>query len=51
MTLAPVILNPVAGGGHLLRERARLQDVAADCGFELDIWVSESATHTSELAK
>ena len=51
MTLAPVILNPVAGGGHLLRERARLQDVAADCGFELDIWVSESATHTTELAK
>ena len=51
MTRVPVILNPIAGGGRLLREQARLQAVAADRGFELDIWISESAIHTVELAE
>jgi diacylglycerol kinase family enzyme len=46
----PVILNPIAGGGRLLREQGRLQAVAADLGFELDIWISESPGHTVELA-
>jgi diacylglycerol kinase family enzyme len=51
MTQVPVILNPIAGGGRLLREQGRLQAVAADRGFELDIWTSKSPTHTTELAE
>jgi len=46
----PVILNPIAGGGRLLRGQERLQAVAAENGAELDIWISRSASHTSELA-
>lgn len=51
MTRVPVILNPIAGGGRLLREQGRLKEVAADCGSELDIWISESPAHTFELAE
>jgi diacylglycerol kinase (ATP) len=51
VTRIPVILNPIAGGGRLLRERDRLQAVAADRGSELDIWISESPIHTTELAE
>jgi len=51
MTQVPVILNPIAGGGRLLREEGRLQAVAADRGFELDIWTTKSPTHTTELAE
>jgi diacylglycerol kinase family enzyme len=51
MTQVPVILNPIAGGGRLLREQGRLQAVAADLGSEFDIWISESAGHTIELAQ
>jgi diacylglycerol kinase family enzyme len=51
MISVPVILNPIAGGGRLLRERDRLQAVAADCGSKLEIWISESPTHTIELAE
>ena len=51
MTHIPVILNPIAGGGRLLREQDRLQAVAADRGSELDIWISKSPTHTIELAE
>jgi len=47
----PVILNPIAGGGRLLREQEGLHAVAADRGSELDIWISESPTHTIELAE
>ena len=47
----PVILNPIAGGGRLLRERGRLHAVAANQGSELDIWISESPEHTIELAE
>lgn len=50
MTSVPVILNPIAGGGRLLREQGRLEAVAAGCGYALDIWISESPTHTTELA-
>jgi diacylglycerol kinase family enzyme len=45
-----VILNPIAGGGRLLRGQERLQTVAAENGAELDIWISRSASHTFELA-
>ena len=51
MIRIPVILNPIAGGGRLLREQGRLQDVASNHGSVLDIWISESPTHTTELAE
>jgi diacylglycerol kinase family enzyme len=51
MTQVPVILNPIAGGGRLLRQQQRLVDVAATCGAELDIWITESPHHTLKLAQ
>ena len=51
MTLVPVILNPIAGRGRLLREQGSLRSVAADYGTELEIWISKSATHATELAE
>jgi diacylglycerol kinase family enzyme len=45
-----VILNPIAGGGRLLRGHEHLKAAAVENGAELDIWVSESASHTCELA-
>ena len=51
MNLVPVILNPIAGGGRLLRGQGALKAAAADCGVELDIWLSESPSHTIELAE
>jgi diacylglycerol kinase family enzyme len=51
MTRVPVILNPTAGGGRLLRQQKRLVDAAAACGADLDIWISESPDHTLELAR
>ena len=47
----PVILNPSAGGGRLLREQKGLHAAAANSGSELDIWISETPTHTIELAE
>jgi diacylglycerol kinase family enzyme len=46
----PVILNPIAGGGRLLRGQEHLEAVAAAAGFQLDIWKAENPTHTTELA-
>lgn len=51
MTRIPVILNPIAGGGRLLREQGHLQEVAAASGSALDIWISDSPAHTIELAQ
>ncbi|MCU0233183.1 MAG: hypothetical protein MUE90_04030 [Thermoanaerobaculales bacterium] len=50
MTRVPVILNPIAGGGRLLRHRGRLAAVAAACGAELAIETARSAEETTELA-
>jgi diacylglycerol kinase (ATP) len=47
----PVILNPIAGGGRLLREKGHLQAVATDQGSELDFWIPESPGQTIELAE
>jgi diacylglycerol kinase (ATP) len=47
----PVILNPVAGGGRLLRGQDRLRGVASASGFTLDIRVAEDAATTVELAR
>lgn len=46
----PVILNPIAGGGRLLRNQGRLKEAAAKLGVDLEIWLSESPVHTRELA-
>lgn len=51
MSRIPVILNPIAGGGRLLREQGGLQAAAAERGAELDIWISESPAHTIALAE
>jgi diacylglycerol kinase family enzyme len=51
MIRVPVILNPIAGGGRLLRRPVGLKTVAADQGFDLDIWTAESPAHTSDLAR
>jgi diacylglycerol kinase family enzyme len=47
----PVILNPIAGGGRLLRRQNRLREVASASNFKLDIWIADDAAHTVALAK
>lgn len=51
MNRVPVILNPIAGGGRLLRGQSGLKASAAEHGYQLDIWISESLNHTTELAQ
>lgn len=51
MTRVPVILNPIAGGGRLLRGQESLKAVATANGCELDIWIAESPDHTTRLAE
>lgn len=50
MTRVPVILNPTAGGGRLLRARAALSDAAASSGVELEMWSTRGPGHGTELA-
>ena len=50
MNRVPVILNPIAGGGRLLRSRERLAARAASLGSKLEYQLTESAEHASELA-
>jgi diacylglycerol kinase family enzyme len=45
-----VILNPIAGGGRLLRGQDSLKAVAAANGCELDFWTAKSPDHTTRLA-
>jgi diacylglycerol kinase family enzyme len=45
-----VILNPIAGGGRLLRRQDDLNTAAAATGYQLDIWTAESQDHTTRLA-
>jgi diacylglycerol kinase family enzyme len=47
----PVILNPIAGGGRLLRGQDSLKVAAAANGCELDIWIAESPNHSTRLAE
>jgi len=49
--IVPVILNPVAGGGRLIRGQDSLKAVAAANGYELNIWIAESPDHTTRLAE
>ena len=51
MKIVPVILNPVAGGGRLIRGQDSLKAVAAANGYELNIWIAESPDHTTRLAE
>lgn len=51
MSRVPVILNPIAGGGRLLRRQQALRAAATSQGFDLDIWSAESATQSTELAQ
>jgi diacylglycerol kinase family enzyme len=46
----PVILNPTAGGGRLLRSRQQLEETAAANGAQLDMQFTRSREHTTELA-
>ena len=50
MTRVPVILNPTAGGGRLLRARAALSDAAASSGVVLEMWPTCGPGHATELA-
>jgi diacylglycerol kinase family enzyme len=46
----PVILNPTAGGGRLLRAREGLEAAAAAAGAEIEIWATRGPGHATELA-
>ncbi len=46
----PVIMNPTAGGGRLLRQRPRLDAAAAELGVVLDWWPTARRGHGKELA-
>jgi len=46
----PVILNPTAGGGRLLRLRATLDATAESVGTSLEWWPTEGPGHAVELA-
>lgn len=51
MTSVPVVLNPTAGGGRLLRQRRELVEVARRHGVELEWWLTSHAGHAEELAR
>ena len=50
MSSIPVILNPTAGGGRLLRSREGLEAAAAAAGAEIEIWATRGPGHATELA-
>ena len=50
MTRVPVILNPTAGGGRLLRARVALSNAAAKSGVDLETWATSGPGHATELA-
>lgn len=50
MSCIPVILNPTAGGGRLLRGRPDLEKAAAEAGRELEFWTTHGPGHATELA-
>jgi diacylglycerol kinase family enzyme len=47
----PVVLNPIAGGGRLLRRRPHLDSAAQALGIELAWWPTERPGHAEELAR
>ncbi len=50
MTSVPVILNPTAGGGRLLRRREALIAAARSAGVDIDFWMTGGPGHATELA-
>jgi len=46
----PIILNPAAGGGRLLRGRKRLDAAAEAAGVTLEWWLTHEPGHAIELA-
>ncbi len=50
MIRLPVVLNPTAGGGRLLRHIQRLESVAVSAGAEIEVLYTKSGEHTTELA-
>ncbi len=46
----PVIYNPIAGRGRLLRQRGAIDDAARELGMTLDWWPTERRGHATELA-
>lgn len=51
MSTVPIILNPTAGGGRLLRRRAELDQAARDVGVELRWCLTERPAHAEALAR
>jgi diacylglycerol kinase family enzyme len=47
----PIIVNPTAGGGRLLRSFMELDVAAHHCGVSLDWWHTEERGHGIELAQ
>jgi diacylglycerol kinase family enzyme len=47
----PVIVNPTAGGGRLLKQRRALDEAAAVCDAELEWWYTEHPGHAEELGR
>jgi diacylglycerol kinase family enzyme len=45
------VLNPIAGGGRLLRSRPALDAAAHSCGVELEWWPTEDKGHGEQLAR
>ena len=50
MSRIPVILNPTAGGGRLLRAQKTLEAAAGATGAEIEIWITNGPAHATELA-
>jgi len=50
LTSVPVILNPTAGGGRLLRRCDALAASALSAGVNLEFWMTERAGHATEFA-
>ena len=46
----PVIFNPIAGGGRLLRHRPALDRAAEIQGAKLEWWSTDSPGHAADLA-
>jgi len=51
LTLIPVVINPTAGDGRLLRRRHELAQAARDCGVELEWWLTERPGQGAQLAR
>ena len=51
MTSIPVIVNPTAGGGRLLRRQGELSAAARGLDVELSWWLTEQRGHGEELAR